>query len=890
MGFFGKPPNARTQIRVAFGIAVVFLILMVVFYAFYAIRFERTTKWHRLHNLVSLVAETSQLYFDKYNTGFFTLGEELYHIGPSDPVALAHAMRVFTQVYPNLRDIMISGPHDHIWILPPTQSEIYRDFFSVSRCGRDQLRFGLTVGRPRRLFGEHFRVIPLCYGLRVRGHLALKIYAVLPLRAQQALWRHLFLPAGAVVGLVQTSGHFQSRWPLESRGVYENSVPNVWRHILLVHSQYGRYEHDVVIPNIGHARFGVYERVQNYPWLAFISLPFSTVLVGWWHLIFIPVFMLFTVLIVIYGVYRWAIKRQQMWEEQRRQNESDIYNAKERVEVTLRSIIDAVVATDINGRVQYLNSTAERITGWAEKDALGQLLNDICPCLDAQTGALLDPISQCLAHKTIGPEDVLLLHRDGHALTIERTTAPIYGRDGSITGVVFAFHDVTEKRLLTEQLSYQATHDSLTGLPNRALFGSRLEQVITEASYQCRHVALLFLDLDGFKRVNDTLGHAVGDQVLKNVAQRLLRVVRTTDTLARLGGDEFAVVLPGIKEHYEVLPIVRKLISVFTQSVLKEPEEIFLSASIGVALYPADGRDVLGLSKAADTAMYEAKAAGKNTYRFFKLSMRDKNAHRLSLEAHLHRGLERGEFFLLYQPQIRIADHTVVGMEALVRWQHPVRGIIYPAQFIPLAEESGFILPLGAWIFRAACDQARKWCEAGLVRVPVGVNITARQCRHEETPGLIRQVLARTELAPANLVLELAESLALKKQTNVRAMMKTMKDMGVGIVVGNFGAGFSSLSYIQQLPVDAVKMDRSLIRNVPGDPSNEAVIHAVIGLAHTLGLQVVAEGVETEAQYEFLRSARCDVAQGYYLAPPLGAVAAGHFLAAYLGQGGVDSG
>ncbi|MHB8255590.1 MAG: bifunctional diguanylate cyclase/phosphodiesterase, partial [Acidiferrobacter sp.] len=836
----------RRQIRLAFLATAALFILAVVAYAAYALHFEKEAKWRRLRHAANFVAETSSLSFGHYRSGFVMLSRNLADLpGLKDGRATNRVtvlLRTFQRAYPTLWAVAVLGPHGHIW----SQVGAFVDRKSpwirrrLPRAGRGLGR-AFIIGRPQHLGGA--RGLPLWYIVRSQGRVQFAILAILPLAAQQMLWARLALPQGTVLGLLRPDDYLESRWPYEPHAIYRHTVSGALTRAIMQHPIKSAGLYDGMVAVAGGHRLGAYRRLRKYPMLAFASLPVASVFTAWRRLVEGPVVMLWVVLAATYLVYRWTLRRQARWEEERRLVEAQLFEAKERIEVTLRSIMDAVIATDVEGRIQYVNATAERVTGWSHAETQGRLLNEIFPCLDEYSGALLDPVGRCLDGSAVGPEDALLFRRDGKSLPVERTAAPIRGRYSEVTGVVLVFRDVTEKRVLTERLAYQATHDPLTELPNRALYNTRLERAIAEAKECGACVALLFLDLDGFKGVNDSLGHSIGDRVLVHIAERLKRSVRATDTLARLGGDEFAIVLPGLKGRHEALPVVHKIMATFREAILTLPEEIFLSASIGIAIYPVDNEDAHGLSRSADAAMYEAKAAGKNTYRFFKANMRDQAVDRLSLDAHLHRALDRDEFRLVYQPQVRLSNSEIAGVEVLLRWVHPTEGWKYPAEFLVAADEAGLMVRLGAWVLHSACAQMSAWRTQGLACVPVAVNMTGRQCRHDGTPRLIEGVLREYQLRPQDLIVELTEGFLADESESLLTTLQAFKDRGLGLVIQNFGAGFSSLRHLKRVRVDGLKIDRSFVAGI-GEPGNEAVVLAIIALGRALDIQVIAGGVE----------------------------------------------
>ncbi len=417
-----------------------------------------------------------------------------------------------------------------------------------------------------------------------------------------------------------------------------------------------------------------------------------------------------------------------------------------------------------------------------------------------------------------------------------------------------------------EQLKYLAHHDVLTGLPNRALLHDRLRQAMYEAARHNRIVGVAFLDLDRFKTINDSLGHETGDQLLRAVAERLSDCLRPGDTVARLSGDEFAVVFAGMAHADDAARVVQKILGAFALPFSLSGQELFVTASVGLTLYPLDDRDVEGLLRNADVAMYRAKEAGRNNYQFYAPEMAAKSRERLTLENSLRYALERGEFEIHYQPVVDLAARAVDGVEALVRWRHPERGMVSPADFIPLAEETGLIVPLGEWVLEQACRQVRAWRTEGLP-LRLAVNVSARQFRQKGLSETIAAVLVRTGFDAADLELELTESLL--ADTEILATLTALAQQGIQLSIDDFGTGYSALSYLKRFPIDTLKIDRSFVRDVAGDADTAALTSAMIAMAHALEIRVIAEGVETEEQLRFLAEHGCDAVQGYYFSAPV---------------------
>jgi len=439
--------------------------------------------------------------------------------------------------------------------------------------------------------------------------------------------------------------------------------------------------------------------------------------------------------------------------------------------------------------------------------------------------------------------------------------------------------DVTQERRAQEKIHYLAHYDSLTGLANRRRFMERLENAKLKAASEAAPMALLYMDLDQFKRINDTLGHGAGDELLRAVAGTLFDQVRSTDVvgrtgtgdseISRLGGDEFAILLTRVGSRKDAEVVARRILAAIPSPVRVERQEISTTASIGIAIYPDDGDDVETLVKHADRAMYFAKENGRNGFAFFSDAMNSGSMRRLTIEQHLRAAVENGDMTVVYQPRIGLSDHRIDGVEALLRWKHPELGAVSPKEFIPLAEETGLIVPLGEWVLNRACLQLREWRAAEHPRVCVSVNVSTRQFRQRDLAQVVSRALQNAELHPSDLELEITESAMLQDDKKVTSILREVRDMGVRIALDDFGTGYSSLSYLERFPLDVLKLDRSLVRDVNASPSARGIVQAVITMAHALGLRVVAEGVDAEEQYRILEELGCDEIQGFLIAGPL---------------------
>jgi diguanylate cyclase (GGDEF)-like protein len=418
-------------------------------------------------------------------------------------------------------------------------------------------------------------------------------------------------------------------------------------------------------------------------------------------------------------------------------------------------------------------------------------------------------------------------------------------------------------------MAHSAEHDFLTGLPNRMLLNDRISQAIALAMRHKKSVAVLFLDLDGFKHINDSLGHPTGDKLLQSIAACLVKCIRGSDSVSRQGGDEFVVLLLEIDRAEDAAITARRMLEAVAKSHFVDQHDLHVTASIGISIYPTDGLDADTLIKNADTAMYQAKENGRRSFQFFKPAMNVRAVERQSLEEGLRRALERHEFVVYYQPKVDLMTGAISGAEALLRWTHPTRGAIPPAQFIPVAEDSGLILPIGAWVLRQACAQARAWLDAGLPAIAMAVNVSAVEFREQGFLDRLFAIIGETGIDPSSLELELTESVLMKHTSSTANMLQTLRERGIRVAVDDFGTGYSSLSYLRKFPVDAVKIDQSFIRQISTAGEDTTIIKAVIGMARGLKLRVIAEGVETLEELAFLRAYRCEEAQGYFFSRPV---------------------
>jgi diguanylate cyclase (GGDEF)-like protein/PAS domain S-box-containing protein len=559
---------------------------------------------------------------------------------------------------------------------------------------------------------------------------------------------------------------------------------------------------------------------------------------------------------------------------ERKAIDNALYVEKERAVVTLNSIGDAVLCTDISGNITYLNLVAETMTGWRREEAAGKHLAEVFRIIDGTTrNAAQDPMEMAVdQNRTVGlTVNCVLIRRDGFEFPIEDSAAPIHDRAGRIIGAVIVFHDVSAARAMSAEMTHSAHHDVLTNLPNRLLLNDRISQMIALARRQKRPLAVMFLDLDGFKHINDSLGHAIGDRLLQSVSKRLTAGVRGSDTVSRQGGDEFVILLSEIAHPEDAARSARKILRSLNAGHQIGEHDLHIDGSIGISLYPEDGDDAETLIQNADTAMYHAKESGRNNFQFFTGKMNLKAMERQSLECALRRALDREEFSLHYQPKVNLDTGEITGVEALIRWQHPDRGLILPGQFVPIAEDCGLILQIGHWVLREACRQSHEWVDAGLPSLSMAVNVSAVEFRDSGFVDHIRRIFSETGMEAKYLELELTEGVLMENAQSTARVLQEIKLMGVHLAVDDFGTGYSSLSYLRQFPIDVLKIDQSFIQQITTDTDDSTIVSAIISMGRSLKHLVIAEGIETPEQLAYLKAQGCPEGQGFLFSRPLAA-------------------
>jgi diguanylate cyclase (GGDEF)-like protein/PAS domain S-box-containing protein len=551
---------------------------------------------------------------------------------------------------------------------------------------------------------------------------------------------------------------------------------------------------------------------------------------------------------------------------ERKQIEQTIRESEKRYRLLFERNLAGVFRTTMEGHILECNQAAAHMFGYdSPKEILATPTTDIYQMIADRESFL----RRLKSEKSLTNHETNYRRKNGESAWAMINATLVDDDSGIASFIEGTFVDITERKVAEERVQSLAYFDALTGLPNRTLLRDRLSLALTGARRNKNKVALFFLDLDRFKNINDSLGHSAGDLLLKGIAERLKAWGREHDTIARLGGDEFVVVASDVKDIADAAVAAQRLMDGLTAEMVIQGHSLSVSCSLGISIYPEHGTDSETLIKHADAAMYTAKDNGRNNFQFFTSDMNAQAVERLNLENTLRTALDRKELFLMYQPQMDIASRKITGLEALLRWQHPKMGLVPPDEFIRTAENSGLIVPIGEWVLRTACSQARKWQDEGLTAVSVAVNVSAVQFRREGFSELIRQVLFETGLAPQYLELEVTESLLLSSADVTLSVLQELKNMGLSLAIDDFGTGYSSLSYLKRFPVSKLKIDRSFVRDVALNPDDAAITTAIISMAKSLNLKLIAEGVENEAQMSFLRAHQCDQIQGYYFSKPL---------------------
>jgi diguanylate cyclase (GGDEF)-like protein/PAS domain S-box-containing protein len=593
-----------------------------------------------------------------------------------------------------------------------------------------------------------------------------------------------------------------------------------------------------------------------------LSISISSFLLAIHHLWFEPASIILALLL---GYLLWSSRHLKFVAQM-------LFEEKQQASATLLAIGDAVVTTDKQGKIEFMNPAAENMAGYSLTKAQGLRFEDVFAIEKTEEcNQLFNVISRNSVHGDVNNQTQIecLIDDSGKKHAVQLSANPVHDRSGEISGTVYGISDFTEMLNISQRMAHIATHDSLTELPNRVLMHDRLKQAIVAASRSGKHIAILFIDLDGFKKVNDGLGHTGGDLLLKEVALRLQESVRQVDTTARWGGDEFVIMLENLDHEEYVAEIAGKIIQNSSRPFNIFNQEVFVTPSIGISLFPKDGETADTLLARADVAMYNVKDSGRNAFSFYSKGFNDNARKRLEMEKEMHDALSQGDFEIHYQPQIDLKTNQIVSAEALLRWRHSEKGLILPNEFIGLAEDTGLIVPIGKWLVETVCQQLQAWREQGIPEIQVAVNLSPRQFIQKDLVQMFTGFIDKYSIKQGILMVEVTESVMMKDVDRAAKVLQELKLVGVSVALDDFGTGYSSLSYLKRFPIDKLKIDKSFVDNLFSDPDDANIVQAVIVLGHKMNMEIVAEGIETRDQLMFLKKHQSDFGQGYYFNRPL---------------------
>jgi diguanylate cyclase (GGDEF)-like protein len=886
-----RPPKPSGSIALAFGVLAAALLVFAIFYGIYAWNSVKFEKMSELRNLTEMASRSSNLFFRRYAQLLPLLGEDLFVDGSIARPAKARAVLArYQKAQPDLARIDLLATDGTLvassGVVEIAHAARHRADLEAREAFPQALgAAGLVIGRPKFSARLPDWIVPL--RMRVMdprtGKPAFVISAVVRLDNQQALWRGLHLPAQGAIGLVRDDGYPISRMPLPANPYSYYAKPGqstVWNHVSTRgFPEAGEFSAISQVDEVD--RVFSFRRLADYPVTAYFTVPRAVFQEAWRERVQVPFALFALSLVGLVFAAAWTHGEQAARERERDLAEAALRGREAELKRQTALLAQTQNAAHIGGweldlATQQLYWTEEtyRIHETSPETYTPTVETAIEFYAPESRGTVQAAIETAMRTGEPWELELELITARGRRIWVRAIGAPELGPNGMPVKLAGSFQDITERRRADERIRRLAHYDELTGLANRNLFSYNLSRALSHAERYGKSLAVLFIDLDRFKNINDTLGHDVGDAVLKIIGRRLNETTRASDVVARLGGDEFVIVAEEIGSQEDSADIARKVLAQIERPVPAQGQEFILTASIGIATFPADGRDMQTLIKHADIAMYRAKEQGKNTFEFYSSEFNTANVDRLSLESRLKRAMsDMDQFILHYQPKVAVSDGRIIGVEALVRWISPDRGLVPPAEFIPLAEETGLIGAIGEWVLETASRQAVAWRNAGLPRLRMAVNISARQLYSDHFVAQVRRVLADTGIEPDMLELEVTESVMMQNVQQMTERLAGLKALGLHIAIDDFGTGYSSLSYLKRLPIDSLKVDRSFVKDVPGNADDATITRAIIALAHNLRLEVVAEGVETHAQIAFLRDLECDQIQGYVFSKPVPAAA-----------------
>ena len=849
------------------GVAIAVMIMTLAAGLIYNIR---ANNWRAAeqseHDVVTLVSHDIQRNFQLYGLSLQEVVDDLKTPGLLElEPSLVHKLmfdRSSTAEY--LGSIQVLDEHGNVFIdsrraIPERRNFENSDFFQHHKLDKNPAMY---VGHPFVLDKDGQFVIPVSKRLELAdGTFAGVVVGSMDIAYFRDTFSKVLMGQDSGVSLIMTDGTVVTRYPYTESTVGENVRGlRVFEGAMAADNKAF-----ITIPSSGtEQKQFVSRHLDGLPMVLIAARTTESIQRGW-----IDEALLIGIITILLlgacGTLAAILSRELA---RRGAAESSLFEESERLRVTLASIGDAVISTDLRGRIRYMNEAAENFTGWQLVEATDRPATEILR-ISAPGVILSEPIKSALEgqERRHSSENMVLHHREGHTLAVEDTSAPIRDRSGQVIGAIAIFHDVSKSREAALRMTHLAQHDVLTDLPNRILLRDRLSQALERGRRYGSKIAVLFVDLDHFKNVNDSLGHSAGDQLLIKVAKVLQGCVRLSDTVSRQGGDEFVILITDHADTRGPTRVAEKILNALREPIEIANHRLPVSASIGIAMFPDDGVTSEELIKNADAAMYLAKQSERNTYQFFTKALGEQATRRLKFESEIAEGLRRHEFFLHYQPQFRSGSRDFIGVEALVRWRKGDR-IISPMDFIPVAEECGQIIPLGERVLEMACAQLRCWQDEGGPPFTVAVNISAHQLRSAGFPDRVAKIISDHGVNPRQLEFEITESAILDAGERTRIAFDAFRRIGIGIALDDFGTGYSSLSNLKDFPITRVKIDKSFVKNIVGNEGDRAIVKAVITMADSFDLRVIAEGVETEDQMMKLIDLGCDELQGFMLGRP----------------------
>jgi len=868
------PRESIRPIAQAFGLLAAALLVLSVFYGLYTWQAVVRERQAELESLAHAMSRSAVHTLQEHDSLFPFLVEDLAEVGGvAQPAAAARVLGRFVRAPSGFERIDLHASDGRVLVSTAPEPPDAVPLPGRERAVLAALEMGRTRDGPQvgpyswRDPDGHFW-LPLAMQVMdlATGRTAYIILAQVRLD-EASLWFQLRLPARTAAALLADAGEV-----LLARGDArdEGREGPLWQAIRargfpgngLVST--GSYLE-------GSARIHAFQRVDGRPVTVFASLPRSALWAGWFERVRIPLLVFALAFVGMAFAAAWSHRQQRQRETEMdvataalREQDGELRRQSGLLSQTQRAAHVGGWEVDIASRRLYWTEETYRIHEVNPDDYTPEVEAAIAFYTTDSRELVRAALDKSMRSGQSWDLELQLVTSKGRPVWVRATGVVETGPGGVPVKLYGALQDVTERHRADERIRRLAHYDDLTGLANRNLFTYHLAHALSRAERYGKQLAVLFIDLDRFKIINDTLGHDTGDRVLEIIGHRLAEQMRAADLVARLGGDEFMVVIEEIESTEVVEEVARKLLLAIEGPVQHHDQEFSLTASIGIAIYPQDGRDQQSLLKHADIAMYRAKEKGKNCFELYSSGMNSTSVDRLSLESRLKRAVtEQNQFVLHYQPKVSVSDGRIVGAEALVRWMSPDRGLVPPAEFIPLAEETGLIGAIGEWVFATACAQAATWARNGLPAVRVAVNLSARQLYSPGFLDTVRRILAESGVWPGSMEMEITESVMMQHVEQVADVLGELQTLGVHVAVDDFGTGYSSLAYLKRLPLDSLKVDRSFIRDVPGDADDESITRAVVALAHSLRLKVVAEGVETEEQLGFLRELGCDEIQGF---------------------------